>query len=92
MKQEECCKQTVYKVANMNNIRITGSDVRKAIIKRKNGNDLQVYDSVSDAAKDIKITDALQADVETIRKNISRCANDPARTSAYDYEWKYCNY
>ena len=85
-----CCKQLVYRVAKLNNLKINGACRNKQVAQyTKNDDLLQTFDSVNKAAIYIKENNNISSNLSTIRTNISRKCKSNKYKIAYDYKWNY---
>lgn len=76
-----CDAQTVSLACKENNIKIKRAVNQKRIKRIDDKNEIKIYSSVTEAAKDFP-----NKAIETARKNISRALN--AKTKAYGYHWE----
>ena len=89
-----CCIDIVYNVAKTNDIDIRKMAINslKKSIKQfdKQGNYIQTFDGISDAAQWCLDNGLSKGQNSSIRKKISGCVNgEPSRKSAYGYIWKF---
>lgn len=85
-----CCKQMVYKIANIAGIEIPKSHQEKKIRQlTQDGEEIAEFASIGAAIRYLKRKDGLKTKEQTIRKNISRCCNDDTRNYAYGYRWEF---
>lgn len=79
-----CDKDTVKQACEENNIFIAKAPNQRAIRRIDINNKIKIYNSISEAAKDI-----VGKSQETARKNISRAL--AKGTTGYGYKWEYIN-
>lgn len=85
-----CCKQLVYRVAKLNNLKINGANHNKQVAQyTKNDNLLQIFNSLNEAARYIKTSNNISSNISTIRTNISRKCRNNKYKIAYNYKWNY---
>ncbi len=81
-KKYHCDQKTVRQACKENNIIINVAPNQKKVQRTDDNNNIKIYQSITEAAKDFS-----NKDIETARKNISRGLNKHQR--AYGYIWEY---
>lgn len=85
-----CCKQLVYRVAKLNNLKLNGVYHNKKVAQyTKDNNLLKTFNSMAEAARYIKINNNISSNLSTIRNNISRKCKNNEHKIAYNYKWNY---
>lgn len=87
-----CCKQLVYRVAKLNQLKLNSAKHNREVRQvSEDGNIINIFDSIYSAARYLNTELHVDTNIQTIRKNISRCCRESDRTKAYGYGWEYCD-
>lgn len=92
MQKIGCCKQLVYRVANMRDLIINGGKHNQIVAQYSLNNEfLNQFESVGEASRYIKNLINTDTEVDTIRKNISKKCRSDKYNIAYNFIWKFIN-